>query len=74
MSRDRRAQMPFSLIAVVLIIVSSLSAALIADLRDGSHEVGLTVEEIERMNERPSTPEQVQEMAWYCWPPALAIL
>ena len=49
MSRDRRAQMPFSLIAVVLIIVSSLSAALIADLRDGSQEVGLTVEEIERM-------------------------
>ncbi len=65
MSRDRRAQMPFSLIAVVLIIVSSLSAALIADLRDGSQEVGLTVEEIERMNELSiDAREQVQGMAW----------
>ena len=65
MSRDRRAQMPFSLIAIVLIIVSTLSAALIADLRDGSQEVSLTREEIERMDELSSNAqEQVQEMAW----------
>ncbi len=65
MSRDRRAQMPFSMIAIVLIIVSSLSAALISDLRDGSQEVSLTREEIERMDEMSSdAQEQVQEIAW----------
>lgn len=65
LSRDRRAQMPFSLIAIVLIIVSSLSAALIADLEEGSQEVGLTSEEIERMDELSmEAREQVQEMAW----------
>ncbi len=65
MSRDRRAQMPFSLIAIVLIIVSSLSAALISDLRDGSHEVSLTREEIELMDEASSEAQrQVQGMAW----------
>ncbi|MHC1709229.1 MAG: lamin tail domain-containing protein [Methanomassiliicoccales archaeon] len=65
LSRDRRAQMPFSLIAIVLIIVSSLSAALITDLRDGSQEVSLTREEIERMDELSLDAQgQVQEMAW----------
>ncbi len=65
MSRDRRAQMPFSLIAIVLIIVSSLSAAVIADLRDGSQEVGLTLEDIERMDQLSTDcRKQVQEMAW----------
>ncbi len=65
MSRDRRAQMPFSLVAIVLIIVSSLSAALISDLRDGSNEVSLTREEIERMDGLSSDAQaQVQGMAW----------
>ena len=64
-SRDRRGQMPFSLIAIVLILVSSLSAALITDLRDGSREVDLTLEEIGRMEElSTNAQEQVQEMAW----------
>ena len=57
--------MPFSLIAIVLIVVSSLSAALISDLRDGAQEVSLTREEIERMDEISShAREQIQEMAW----------
>jgi hypothetical protein len=57
--------MPFSLIAIVLIVVSSLSAALITDLRDGSQQVSLTREEIERMDELSlNAQEQVQEMAW----------
>ena len=65
LSRDRRGQMPFSLIAIVLIIVSSLSAALIADLRNGSQEVGLTVGEVERMVElSDDAKEQVQDLAW----------
>ena len=65
MSRDRRAQMPFSLIAIVLIIVSSLSAALIADLRESSQEAGLTLDEIKRMDEMSlDARDQVQEMAW----------
>lgn len=65
MSRDRRAQMPFSLIAIVLIIVSSLSAALISDLRDGSQDIELTREEIERMDELSLDARgQVQGMAW----------
>ena len=65
LSRDRRGQMPFSLIAIVLIILSSLSAALIADLRDGTQEVDLTVEEIERMVElSDDAREQVRDLAW----------
>lgn len=65
LSLDRWAQMPFSLIAIVLIIVSSLSAALIADLHEGSQTAGLTTEEIERMAQLSlETREQVQELAW----------
>lgn len=65
MSRDRRAQMPFSLIAIVLIIVSSLSTAVIADLRDGSDEAGITSEQIGRMDELSTyAREQLQGMAW----------
>ncbi len=57
--------MPFSLIAVVLIIVSTLSAALIVDLDNGSQEAGLTAEEVLRMDGLSiDANEQVQEMAW----------
>ncbi|NLX48068.1 MAG: hypothetical protein GXY70_07885 [Euryarchaeota archaeon] len=57
--------MPFSLIAIVLIIVSSLSAVLIGEMHGGSQEVGLTMDEIERMGDLSNDAcEQVQEMAW----------
>jgi len=64
-SRDRRGQMPFSLIAIVLIVVSSISAAVVIDLREGSREVDLSLEEIGRMGDMSADArEQVQEMAW----------
>lgn len=65
LSRDRRGQMPFSLIAIVLIVVSGLSAAVLADLQDGSDQVSLTVEGLERMSELSTlTGDEVQELAF----------
>jgi len=47
--KDRRGQMPFSMVAVVLIVISSFSAVLLTDLRDSSEQVGLAIEEVEEM-------------------------
>lgn len=41
--------MPFSIIAIVLIIVSSLSAAVIADMREKSAQATLTADELQEM-------------------------
>lgn len=43
--------MPFSLIAIILVLLSSISAALITDLGEKSDGVELTVEGLERMDE-----------------------
>jgi hypothetical protein len=43
--------MPFSLIAIILVLLSSISAALITDLRDKSDGAELTMEGLERMDE-----------------------
>lgn len=40
--------MPFSLIAIILVLLSSISAALITDLGEKSDGVELTVEGLER--------------------------
>lgn len=47
--------MPFSLIAIVLVLLSSLSAALVMDVREASDGVELTTEELERMDDLSQT-------------------
>ncbi len=58
LTRDGRGQMPFSLIAVVLIMISSLSAVVVADIHDKADQVGLTIGELERMEELSSETRQ----------------
>lgn len=48
---DRKGQMPFSLVAVILILVSSFSAVLLADLHDGCENSGLEAEDLREMVE-----------------------
>lgn len=63
--RDDRAQMPFALVALILILISSLSAALTVDLREGSRSAELTVEEIMRMEELAiDAKAQAEGIAW----------
>ena len=48
---DQRGQMPFSMVAVVLILISSISALMLTDLQDSSEQAGMAVEQLQEMGD-----------------------
>ena len=57
--------MPFSIIALALIVTSSLSIVLLSEIEDGATDIGLTMDEIDEMAALSASARQKTEgLAW----------